>query len=177
MARALGLIAVAASSAVLTGCSGTTLLANRGHTAQTSSTATSTAPGTSTGTATTSPEAEAYLQSLSREQAKLAAAERAIPRRARTPAALARSIRLLKRAIVRLAGDLQAITPPDQVARANGALVFIVHSYAARLGAAARLALTPGGELRAANMLISATTRASQEFSSTVTQINAALGH
>jgi hypothetical protein len=177
MARALGLIAVAASSAALTGCAGTTLLANRDHAGQTSSRATSTAPATSTGTPTTSPEAEAYLQSLSREQAKLAAAERAIPRRARTPAALARSIRLLQRAIVQLAGDLQAITPPGQVAPAHAQLVSIVRAYAVALGAAARLAVRPGGELRAANMLISATTTASQAFSSTVTQINAALGH
>ena len=118
MARALGLIAVAASSAALTGCAGTTLLANRGHAAQTSSMPTEHRSGDWHRHATTSPEAEAYLQSLSREQAKLAAAERAIPRGARTPAALARSIRLLARAIVRLAGDLQAITPPAQVASA-----------------------------------------------------------
>jgi hypothetical protein len=177
MARALGLIAVAVSSAALTGCAGTTLLANRDQRSSMPTGTTSTATTTSTGTPTTSPEAEAYLQALSREQAKLAAAERAIPRGARTPAALARSIRLLQRAIVQLAGDLQAITPPDQVARAHGALVFIVRSYAVRLGAAARLAVRPGGELRAANMLISATTTASQQFSSTVTQINAALSH
>jgi hypothetical protein len=177
MARALGLIAVAVSSAALTGCAGTTLLTNRDQRSSMPTGTTSSAPTTSTGTATTSPEAEAYLQSLSREQAKLAAAERAIPRGARTPAALARSIRLLQRAIGRLAGDLQAITPPAQVAPAHAQLVSIVRAYAVALGAAARLAVTPRGELRAANMLISATTTASQAFGSTVTQINAALGH
>jgi len=180
MARTLNLIVVAASAAALTGCARTTLLINHNDTSKTSSTSTTgtSTSGTSTTTTTTttpSPAALSYLAALSREQAKLAAAERKIPRRPRTPAGLAHSIQLLRAAIVRLGHDLQAISPPPQVASQHAQLVSIMRTYAERLAAAAGTAVKPGGQLRAANMLISATTAASSAFSSTVRQISSAL--
>ena len=179
MARTLNLIVVAASAAALTGCARTTLLINHNDTSKTSSTSTtgtSTSGTPTTTTATTpSPAALSYLAALSREQAKLAAAERKIPRRPRTPAGLAHSIQLLRAAIVRLGHDLQAISPPAEVASQHAQLVSIMQTYADRLGAAARIARQPGAQVRAANMLISATTAASSAFSSTVSQISSAL--
>jgi hypothetical protein len=181
MARALSLIVVAVTGASLSGCARTTLLINRNegsHTIATSTTATTGTTTTGTPTTTTSapsPAALAYLAALSREQAKLAAAERKIPRRVRTPAGLARSIRLLRAAILRLENDLKAISPPASVASQHVKLVSIMRAYADRLDAAARTAGRPEGQLRAANMLISATTTASSAFSSTVSQISSAL--
>jgi hypothetical protein len=177
MARTLSLILAAVSAAALTGCARTTLLINHNEGSQTTPTSTT---GTTTGAPTTtttspSPAAVAYLAALSREQAKLAAAERKIPRRPRTPAGLARSIRLLRVAIVQLGHDLQAISPPPEVASQHAQLVSIMGSYADRLDAATRTAVKPGGQLRAANMLISATAAASSQFSSTVSQISSAL--
>jgi len=178
MARTFSLILVAVA---LTGCARTTLLTNRHEGSQTTATSTpqtTTTTGTTTTTTTTtapSPAALAYLAALNREQAKLATAERKIPRGARTAAGLARSIRLLRAAIVRLERDLQAISPPSSVAAQHAQLVSIVRAYADRLEAAAHTAGRPGAKLRAANMLISATTTASDAFSSTVNQINAAL--
>jgi len=178
MARTLNLIVVAASAAALTGCARTTLLINHNESSKTSSATTTGTSTTGTSTTTTtapSPAALAYLAALSREQAKLAAAERKIPRRPRTPAGLAHSIQLLRAAIVRLRQDLQAISPPAQVASQHAQLVAIMGTYADRLAAAAGTAVKPGGQLRAANMLISATTAASSAFSSTVSQISSAL--
>ena len=178
MARTLNLIVVVASAAALTGCARTTLLINHNETSKTSSTSTTGTKSTGTSTTTTtapSPAALAYLAALSREQAKLAAAESKIPRRPRTPAGLAHSIRLLRAAIVRLGQDLQAISPPAEVASQHAQLVSIMRTYADRLAAAAGTAVKPGGQLRAANMLISATTAASSAFSSTVSQISSAL--
>jgi hypothetical protein len=178
MARTLNLIAVAVSAAALTGCARTTLLIHHDESSKPSSTATTGTSTTGTMTTTTtapSPAAVAYLAALSREQARLAAAERRIPRRPRTPAGLAHSIKLLRAAIVRLRQDLQGISPPSQVASQHAQLVSIMRTYADRLGAAASTAVKPGGQLRAANMLISATTAASSAFSSTVSQISSAL--
>jgi hypothetical protein len=177
MARTLNLIVVAVSSAALTGCARTTLLINHNEGSTTSATSTTgtTTTGTPTTTTAPSPAALTYLAALSREQAKLAAAERKIPRRPRTPAGLAHSIQLLRVAIVRLGQDLQAISPPPDVASQHAQLVSIMRAYADRLGAAARTAGQPGAQLRAANMLISATTAASSAFSSTVNQISDAL--
>lgn len=178
MSRTLNLIVVAASAAALTGCARTTLLINHNETSKTSSTSTTgtSTSGTSTTTTTApSPAALAYLAALSREQAKLAAAERKIPRRPRTPAGLAHSIQLLRAPIVRLGQDLQAISPPAEVASQHAQLVAIMRTYADRLAAAAGTAVKPGGQLRAAKMLISATTAASSAFSSTVSQISSAL--
>jgi hypothetical protein len=174
MARTLSLILVAVSATALTGCARTTLLINHDDGSKTSPTTGTSTTGTPT-TTTPSPAAMAYLAALSQEQAKLAAAERKIPRRPRTPAGLAHSIRLLRVAIVRLGQDLQAISPPPEVASQHAQLVSIMTTYADRLDAAARTAVKPGGQLRAANMLISATTAASSAFSSTVSQISSAL--
>ncbi len=177
MARALSLILVAVSATALTGCARTTLLINHNEGSKTSpaSTTGTSTTGTPTTTTAPSPAAVAYLAALSREQAKLAAAERKIPRRPRTPAGLAHSIQLLRVAIVQLGQDLQAISPPPEVASQHAQLVSIMGAYADRLGAAARTARKPGAQLRAANMLISATTAASSAFSSTVNQISSAL--
>ena len=178
MTRIVSLIAVVVSATALTGCARTTLLINRDEGSQTTATSGSgtTTSGTPTITTTTpSPAALAYLAALNREQAKLAAAERKIPRRPRTPAGLAHSIRLLRAAIVRLGGDLKAISPPSSVASQHAQLVSIMRAYAAQLDTAARTATTPRGQLRAANMLISATAAASSQFSSTVKQISSAL--
>ena len=175
MARTFALIFVAAA---LTGCARTTLLINHdeGSPTATSTTGASGTPTTTTTTTTPlSPAALAYLGALSREQGRLAAAERKIPRGARTGRGLAHSIQLLRTAIVRLQRDLQRISPPPSVAAQHAQLVAIMRAYAVRLGAAAHTALTPGGRLRAANMLISATTAASSAFSSTVSQISNAL--
>ena len=62
---------------------------------------------------------------------------------------------------MRLGQDLQAISPPAQVASQHAQLVAIMGTYADRLAAAAGTAVKPGGQLRAANMLIGATTAAS----------------
>ena len=178
MTRTLSLVVVAVSATALTGCARTTLLINHDEGSQTTATAGSGTATSGTPTTTTtapSPAAVAYLAALSREQAKLAAAERKIPRRPRTPAGLARSIQLLRAAIVRLGGDLQAISPPSSVASQHAQLVSIMRAYADQLDTAARTATTPRGQLRAANMLISATTAASSAFSSTVSQISSAL--
>ena len=181
------MIVVSVSVVALSACARTTLLVNRDEESRpaatsatgTTSTATPTptTPITTTTTAPPGPAATAYLAALSREQAKLAAAERRIPRRARTPAALARSIRLLRLAIVRLGRDLTAISPPEAVSAQHAQLVSIVRTYAARLRAAARVAARPRGKLRGVNMLIDATTAASSAFGATVSEINAALKH
>jgi hypothetical protein len=115
------------------------------------------------------------VQALRRAQVRLAAAERAIPRRPRTSAQLSRSIRLLASAVRGLGGDLAAITPPTEVASQHARLVLIVRAYADRMEGAARVAGRPGGGLRAGNMLISATTAASSSFASTVATIDATL--
>ena len=178
MTRTLNLIVVAVSAAALTGCARTTLLINHNDASKptsTTTTGTSTTATSTTTTTTPSPAAVAYLAALSHEQARLATAERKIPRRPRTPAGLAHSIALLRTAIVRLGRDLQGISPPSEVASQHAQLVSIMHTYADRLGAAASTAVKPGGQLRAANMLISATTAASSAFSSTVNQISSAL--
>jgi hypothetical protein len=178
MTRTLNLIVVAASAAALTGCARTTLLINHNEAPKPSSTTTTSTSTTGTSTTTTttpSPAAVAYLAALSREQARLAAAERKIPRRPRTPGGLAHSIQLLRAAIVRLGQDLRGTSPPADVASQHAQLVSIMQTYADRLGAAASTAAKPGGQLRAANMLISATTAASSAFSSTVSQISSAL--
>jgi hypothetical protein len=180
MARTLSLIVVVIGGASLTGCAPTTLLVTRHEGSRTPAASTTAGSSPTTSTPTTAkpgPQARAYLAALSREQARLAAAERRIPRRARTPAALARSIGLLRLAIVRLGNDLQKIAPPSPVAAKHARLVAIVQAYAARLALAQHVALTRGGELQAIRMLVDATTAASASFGSTVRQIDAALSH
>jgi hypothetical protein len=127
--------------------------------------------------ATRSASASRYLATLALEQRGLAAAERAIPVNPRTPAALARSIRLLARAVGRLGDDLSATAPPAAVRPAHGRLVAIARSYAASLSAAAQEATRPGRESAAASALVSSTNTASSSFTRTVSEINATLKH
>jgi hypothetical protein len=161
MGRTGRLILMGASSVLIIGCGGTALLTRT--------------PARRSRTTASSQDREAqtaaYLARLTGEQSKLAAAERGIPTRAQTPAALSRAISLLASAIRRLAQGLVTIRPPRAVARAHARLVAIVRAYAARLTAAARAASAPGGELRAATMLISATTLTSRAFTDTVATI------
>jgi hypothetical protein len=88
---------------------------------------------------------------------------------------LSRSIALLAGAIRGLAADLSAIRPPRAVAALHTRLIAIVRWYGSRLDRAAALAGRPGGELRAANALLNATTTASNGFTATVASINARL--
>ncbi len=161
--RVLSLIAVAVVGTGLAGCNGTSSL---GHESKST---TATTGGDATDPAT-------YLGALRHEQARLAVAERAIPTRPRTPAQLSRSIRLLGSAIDRLGDDLAAIKPPDAVGGEHARLVAIVRAYGASLDRTARVAVAPGGELRAGNMLLAATNQASSKFTSTVSSIHAKLG-
>jgi hypothetical protein len=137
---------------------------------------TSQLPGArSTSTPAVTAAADPYLSELNAEQAKLAAAERRIPTRPRTPAALSRSIGLLQAAIAQLGNDLETIRPPAAVASYHAQLVFTVNAYAAQLARVAATAARPDGELRAANMLLSSTNAASARFSATVAKIDAVL--
>jgi hypothetical protein len=119
---------------------------------------------------------DAYLEGLTTEQVKLAAAERRIPHKARSPAALSRSISLLARAVGQLARDLQMIRPPALVSSLHAQLVSIARRYYRQLRAAARRARGAGGEQRAGAELIAATGAASRSFAATSTSINRALG-
>jgi hypothetical protein len=116
-----------------------------------------------------------YLTALGGAQARLAAAERQVPRRARTPAALARAISLLAAAVRALAADLAAIRAPGPVRTLHARLVEIVRSYREQLASISRLAVRPRRELDAATMLLSATTGASGAFGTTIARIEAAL--
>jgi hypothetical protein len=114
----------------------------------------------------------AYLVRLSAEQAKLAAAERRLPTRPRTPAALSRSITLLGAAIRRLAEDLRAIHPPASVATLHLRLTSIVRGYSLQLIALAREARVPGREISASRALVAATDQASRAFAAISQEIN-----
>jgi hypothetical protein len=116
-----------------------------------------------------------YLARLNAEQAKLAAAERAIPANPRTPAEFSRSIGLLASAVGRLGGDLAAIDPPAFVAAEHRQLVSIVQGYAAGLRAAAGGSRTRAGELQAASRILSATSSASAAFSAIIARIHVTL--
>lgn len=151
--------AMLAAGALLSGCGG-------GHSVPT---------GTQT-SGPASPPAEAYLSELSAAQAKLAAAERAIPRRPKTPKALAGAISLLQSAIRGLSNSLSSIHPPASVAALHAQLLAIVRAYAAKLGQAARVASRPPDELTAVNLLSSATGAATRDFTATVAKIDQALG-
>jgi hypothetical protein len=169
MAGGLTLIVVVASGVLVGGCAGTSLFGDTQSRPGGGST-TATAPAGSS-----SRQRAEYMRELSHAQAKLAAAERVIPRRPRTPAQLSRSIWLLASAVRHLGGDLAAITPPDAVASQHAQLVSIVRGYAVAMERAARIVGRPGGELRAGNMLISATAAATSAFASTVSTIDATL--
>jgi hypothetical protein len=116
-----------------------------------------------------------YLAQMSDEQAKLSAAEQRIPTRPRTPAALSKSISLLAAAVARLADGLAALRAPPAVGRQHARLVSIVRAYRSQLVQAARIAVRPGGELRAEALLVSATDAASRAFTATVARINTTL--
>ncbi len=158
MGRIVAVIAVVASSALVAGCGGTGML--------------------NSGSATTAPPLSngEYLARLGDAQSRLSAAEREIPRRAATPAALSRAIFKLAQAIRRLARDLAALRPPHSVTAAHGRLVSIVNTYAGRLESAARVAILPRGELTAARLLLDSTNAASRDFSRTVSEIDQRLG-
>jgi hypothetical protein len=128
------------------------------------------------GTRSPGPGSNHYLRGLEAEQRKLAAAERRIPHRPRTPAALARSIGLLRSAIARFAADLAAIAPPRAVSKLHEQLVTIARSYAAKLAATERAALARGSLSRAVGELESSTREASAAFSATAQRIDQALG-
>jgi hypothetical protein len=116
-----------------------------------------------------------YLAELAGEQAKLSAAESRIPTRPRTPVALAKSISLLAGAMARLADGLAALRAPPSVGSQHARLVSIVRAYHSQLTQAARVAVRPGGELRAERLLIFATDAVSRTFSATVAKINITL--
>lgn len=122
------------------------------------------------------PSPARYLSRLLSAQQTLARAEARLPASAPTPQALAHSVTLLAGAVQRLERRLQAITPPASVARQHATLIAIMGAYAGRLLVAARIAVTPGGEVRAGTMLISATSRASTNFSSAIAKIYSTLG-
>ncbi len=148
-------VIVTASSALLAGCGSTSLVRPQAPPDKTVARA-----------------ATGYLAALGASQSRLAAAERAIARRPRTPAALARAIGQLQAAVGRLGADLAAIRPPASVASLHARLVGIVRLYAARLGHAARVAGRPEDELRAVSLLTSATEQATRGFPATVEQID-----
>jgi hypothetical protein len=116
-----------------------------------------------------------YLTSLRSEQAKLALAEAQIPRRASSPATLARSIALLEAAVARLSGDLGAIKPPAAVKALHGRLIAVAGWYAVKLSQIQRQAASPRGEVAGAGDLVSDTAAASHAFTSTMASIEATL--
>lgn len=161
----MGVLAVALSALLLVGCAGPGRL--RGGPA----------PAPATVPPPQTPAGRTYLQQLSAEQARLARAEAAIPRRARTPAALSRSIGLLADAIAGLHKGLRSIRPPAAVAKLHSRLITEMSAYHRHLAAAAKRAGTRTGELGAANALASATNTASRQFTATFSEITAALAH
>jgi hypothetical protein len=161
MGRTLGLIA-ALAGVVISGCGSRSLV-----------TTTRTTPPTHTQQQSTTQDlSSGYLAALSAEQAKLAAAERRIPKGARTPPALAKAIGLLRAAIGRLGRDLLAIKPPRAVAGLHQRLVVVVGTYEATLAHAQRLAGKASGVLAAARLLVSSTAAASRDFGATIDRID-----
>jgi hypothetical protein len=155
-------LAIAVATAVLlTGCSGLGLLRHGG----------------SYGGRPQSHAAQVYLSLLAVEQGKLAAAERTLPLRPKTPEALSRSIGALARAIQRFAGGLATITPPAGVARLHRRLVAVARAYHDQLAQLSRRARRPAGEVAAANALAADTSAASTAFTATIVKIHARLVH
>ncbi len=153
------LLCLLIAGVALGGCSGTSLL-HGSH---------------GTPPAAVSPAGRAYLSALATEQAELSAAEQRIPRQPQTPAALARSIALLRAAIHELGAGLEGISPPAQVHGLHTRLVKIVRVYEARLRRAEAAAAQPSGVARAASLLLSSTDRASRAFTVTVNRVDRAL--
>lgn len=160
-----------AALTALGGCADTHVLVHTSSTTRSASSASPRPAGTSSETA-----ASAYVAQLRHEEQTLAAAERRIPTRVSTPQELSRSASLLAAAVSRLDQGLSVITPPPSVAPAHAELVAIVRAYAARLNRAARIAVAPAGQVRAATLMVSATNRASTEFSAVLSKIYSTLG-
>ena len=173
MGRIAGLIAVAAG-ALAVALTVVLVLALAGSGGGSSDPALTGSGGRGSPPPTSDPVA-VYLARLDAEQAKLAAAERTIPARPRTPAAFSRSIGLLAEAVGRLGGDLATTDPPAAVAADHRQLVSIVARYAAGLRAAAGRSRTRAGELQAASRIVSATSSASAAFSITIARIHTTL--
>ena len=151
--------AVVAVTLAVGGCSGLQLLHHGGSG--------SVGPG--------SRAAEMYLSLLAVEQGKLAAAERTLPLRPKTPAALSRSIGALAGAIGRFADGLAAIKPPPGVAPLHRVLVAVARTYHDQLDEIALRARRPAGEVAAANALAADTSAASAAFTATIVKIHARL--
>lgn len=118
-----------------------------------------------------------FLAKLDAVQARLARAERRIPRSPRTPRALARSIRLLARGVLRLEAGLATTQPPSSVAPLYRRLVSAARTYAERLKSSARVAGTQRGEVQGAEQLTAATSAATRSFDLILARITARLTH
>ncbi len=163
--RAAAILACAGAIISLSACGGTALLSTTSHSS--APRPVDVQPALRTGST--------YLEALNAEQAKLAGAERAIPHHVSSARALARAIALLHDAIARLGTNLSSLHPPRAVAPLHARLVAVARVYADRLGRAARAASRPGQELAAANLLTSATARASHDFTTIAARIADAL--
>jgi hypothetical protein len=173
---AVALLALAGCSSSTHVFRASTATTTTGTPTSTSTTATPTTISSTTSTSVTPSAESVYLAQLGAEQARLAAAETKIPTRPRTPAALRRSIVLLGTAVGALADGLAGIKPPPGVAAQHAHLISIMRTYAGTLEQAAGLAGAPGSEPRAAQLLISATSTASQAFTTTIAKIDSTLG-
>jgi hypothetical protein len=176
-------ISIAAAAVVAFGmsaCGGTSRLLVRTSATTTAVAKTTTTTTTATAsTATTSapgPSASQYVAELRAKEQALAAAERKIPANAKTPRALAHSATLLAAAVAGLAQGLATIQPPAKVATEHAHLVTVARTYAAQLRSAATMAARRGKLASAGALLISATTTASTQFSTTLTKIYSTLG-
>jgi hypothetical protein len=181
MMRAVISIAAAAVVAFgMSACGGTSRLLVRTSATTTAvakpTTTTTTATGSTATTSAPGPSASQYVAELRAKEQALAAAERKIPANAKTPRALAHSATLLAAAVAGLAQGLATIQPPAKVATEHAHLVTVARTYAAQLRSAATMAARRGKLASAGALLISATTTASTQFSTTLTKIYSTLG-
>ncbi len=170
--------AAVAVAVALGGCGGTSRVLIRSSPPPTTTT---TIAGETTTTVTTTttpagPSPSKYVRELRSEEQTLAAAERSIPTRARTPQQLAHSATLLAVAVSRLAQGLATVRPPAKVAADHAHLVAVARSYASQLRIAASMATRRGKQASAGALLISATNTASTQFGTTLTKIYSTLG-
>jgi hypothetical protein len=180
MRRAIPIAAVVVMALGLSACGGASRrLVRPPSTTSAASSPTATTTSTSTSSPTTAspgPSAGKYVAELRAEEQTLAAAERKIPTNAKSPRALAHSATLLAAAVSRLAQGLATIQPPAKVASEHAHLVAVARTYAGQLRSAATLAARRGKLTSAGGLLISATTTASTQFSTTLTKIYSTLG-
>jgi hypothetical protein len=177
-------ISIAAAAVVAFGmsaCGGTSRLlvrtsATTTAVAKPTTTTTTTATGSTATTSAPGPSASQYVAELRAKEQALGAAERKIPANAKTPRALAHSATLLAAAVAGLAQGLATIQPPAKVATEHAHLVTVARTYAAQLRSAATMAARRGKLASAGALLISATTTASTQFSTTLTKIYSTLG-